>query len=57
MAKRTLQLARGLLMCQLKEESFNDLLVQLISQLPLPEDYTQQELRPIINICLKDMIL
>lgn len=31
-------------------------LVHLISQLPLPEDYTQQELRPIINMYAVEVV-
>lgn len=56
MAKRTLQLATSLLMLQSKEDNASGFLVQLISQLPLPEDYAQQELRPIINICVNGVM-
>ncbi|XP_012057062.1 PREDICTED: nuclear pore complex protein Nup98-Nup96 [Atta cephalotes] len=50
-AKRTLHLARNMLLLQKNEQrSVTKLLVRLISQLPLPEDYAQQELRPIVNM-------
>ncbi|CAB0032392.1 unnamed protein product [Trichogramma brassicae] len=57
MAKRTLQLVRGLIILQSDNRNSDSLLVDLISQLPLPEDYVQQELRPIVNICINDIVL
>lgn len=55
-AKRTLHLARSLLMLQSHEDiSIARVLVQLVSQLPLPEDYAQQELRPILNMCINEI--
>ncbi|KAL6257420.1 hypothetical protein P5V15_010992 [Pogonomyrmex californicus] len=49
-AKRSLHLTRNMLLLQKNEQrSVTKLLVRLISQLPLPEDYAQQELRPIVN--------
>nr|XP_034193442.1 nuclear pore complex protein Nup98-Nup96 [Osmia lignaria] len=46
-AKRTLHLARSLLQSNgCKSTS----MLQLVSELPLPEDYAQQELRPIVNM-------
>ncbi|XP_003699361.2 nuclear pore complex protein Nup98-96 isoform X2 [Megachile rotundata] len=46
-AKRTLHLARSLLQSNgCKSTS----ILQLVSHLPLPEDYAQQELRPIVNL-------
>ncbi|XP_033208238.1 nuclear pore complex protein Nup98-Nup96-like isoform X2 [Belonocnema kinseyi] len=49
-AKRTLQLAKSMLMLQSTDSLITGkALIQLVSQLPLPEDYAQQELRPIIN--------
>ncbi|XP_050452741.1 nuclear pore complex protein Nup98-Nup96 [Cataglyphis hispanica] len=56
-AKRTLHLARNLLLLQKNEKkSVTKLLVRLISQLPLPEDYAQQELRPIVNMRVTEVI-
>ncbi|XP_051164466.1 nuclear pore complex protein Nup98-Nup96 [Leptopilina boulardi] len=56
-AKRTLQLARSLLMLQSNDIKLTGkVLVHLISQLPLPEDYTQQELRPIINMYANEVV-
>ncbi|XP_025995170.1 nuclear pore complex protein Nup98-Nup96 isoform X2 [Solenopsis invicta] len=56
-AKRTLHLARNLLLLQKNEQrSVTKLLVRLISQLPLPEDYAQQELRPIVNMRVAEVI-
>ncbi|KAK2583571.1 hypothetical protein KPH14_009516 [Odynerus spinipes] len=56
-AKRTLHLAKNLLILQANENtSMIKVLVYLISQLPLPEDYAQQELRPIINMCVNEAI-
>ncbi|XP_043261339.1 nuclear pore complex protein Nup98-Nup96 isoform X2 [Colletes gigas] len=52
-AKRTLHLARSLLQ---SNESKSTVILQLVSQLPLPEDYAQQELRPIINMRVNEMI-
>ncbi|XP_058793948.1 nuclear pore complex protein Nup98-Nup96 [Phymastichus coffea] len=52
MAKRTLQLARSVLLLQPGENNANELLIYLINKLPLPEDYAQQELRPIMNTSL-----
>ncbi|XP_076242431.1 nuclear pore complex protein Nup98-96 isoform X2 [Calliopsis andreniformis] len=52
-AKRTLHLARSLL--QSNENRSTDIL-QLVSQLPLPEDYAQQELRPIVNMRVNEII-
>ncbi|XP_011861839.1 PREDICTED: nuclear pore complex protein Nup98-Nup96 isoform X3 [Vollenhovia emeryi] len=57
-AKRTLHLTRNMLLLQKNEEqSVTKLLVRLISQLPLPEDYAQQELRPIVNVRVTEIIL
>jgi hypothetical protein len=56
MAKRTLHLVRSLLILQSNEDNTSDFLVSLISQLPLPEDYIQQELRPIISIYAKNIL-
>ncbi|XP_011505770.1 PREDICTED: nuclear pore complex protein Nup98-Nup96 [Ceratosolen solmsi marchali] len=56
MAKRTLQLARSLLILQSNEDNTSNFFVNLISQLPLPEDYVQQELRPFISICARNII-
>lgn len=56
-AKRTLHLARNLLLLQKNDSrSVTKLLVRLISQLPLPEDYAQQELRPIVNMRVTEVI-
>ncbi|XP_063987774.1 nuclear pore complex protein Nup98-Nup96 [Diachasmimorpha longicaudata] len=56
-AKRTLHLARSLLMMQPNDDrSTTRVLVHLVSQLPLPEDYAQQELRPLINMCVNEII-
>ncbi|XP_014482996.1 PREDICTED: nuclear pore complex protein Nup98-Nup96 isoform X2 [Dinoponera quadriceps] len=56
-AKRTLHLARNLLMLQKNDSrSVTKLLVRLISQLPLPEDYAQQELRPIVNMRVTEVM-
>jgi len=56
-AKRTLHLAKNMLLLQKNEQrSITKLLVRLISQLPLPEDYAQQELRPIVNKRVTEMI-
>ncbi|XP_033229340.1 nuclear pore complex protein Nup98-Nup96-like [Belonocnema kinseyi] len=56
-AKRTLQLARSLLMLQSNDNKITGrVLVHLISQLPLPEDYAQQELRPLINMCAAQVV-
>ncbi|XP_015116191.1 nuclear pore complex protein Nup98-Nup96 [Diachasma alloeum] len=56
-AKRTLHLARSLLMMQPSEDrSTTRVLVHLVSQLPLPEDYAQQELRPLINMCVNEIV-
>ncbi|KAK0182886.1 hypothetical protein PV327_000973 [Microctonus hyperodae] len=55
-AKRTLHLARSLLLLQSDEEkSKASVLIHLISQLPLPEDYAQQELRPIVKMCVNEI--
>lgn len=54
-AKRTLHLARNLLLLQ-KNERRSELLVRLISQLPLPEDYAQQELRPVVNMRVTEVM-
>ncbi|XP_014213308.1 nuclear pore complex protein Nup98-Nup96 isoform X2 [Copidosoma floridanum] len=48
MSKRILQLAKGLLMSSSEEDNSN-FFIQFVSQLPLPEDYAQQELRSVIN--------
>ncbi|KYM75978.1 Nuclear pore complex protein Nup98-Nup96 [Atta colombica] len=56
-AKRTLHLARNMLLLQKNEQrSVTKLLVRLISQLPLPEDYAQQELRPIVNMRVTEVM-
>ncbi|XP_011308001.1 nuclear pore complex protein Nup98-Nup96 [Fopius arisanus] len=56
-AKRTLHLARSLLLMQPSEDrSTTRVLVHLVSQLPLPEDYAQQELRPLINMCVNEIV-
>ncbi|EZA58163.1 hypothetical protein DMN91_011854 [Ooceraea biroi] len=56
-AKRTLHLARNLLLLQRNEKtSVTKLLIRMISQLPLPEDYAQQELRPIVNMRVTEVI-
>ncbi|XP_017760409.1 PREDICTED: nuclear pore complex protein Nup98-Nup96 isoform X3 [Eufriesea mexicana] len=52
-AKRTLHLARSLLQ---SNESRSTPIFQLVSQLPLPEDYAQQELRPIVNMRANEII-
>ncbi|XP_076757101.1 nuclear pore complex protein Nup98-96 isoform X2 [Xylocopa sonorina] len=52
-AKRTLHLARSLLQ---SNENRSTSILQLVSQLPLPEDYAQQELRPIINMRVNEII-
>lgn len=57
-AKRTLHVAKNLLILQANENtSMLKVLVYLITQLPLPEDYAQQELRPIINMCVNEAVL
>ncbi|XP_032457779.1 nuclear pore complex protein Nup98-Nup96 isoform X2 [Nasonia vitripennis] len=56
MSKRTLQLARSLCMIKHNEKDASSFLIHLISQLPFPEDYAQQELRPIINFCVNNTI-
>lgn len=53
-AKRTLHLARSLL--QSNENKSSTSIYQLVSQLPLPEDYTQQELRFIVNMHVNEII-
>ncbi|XP_032667417.1 nuclear pore complex protein Nup98-Nup96 isoform X2 [Odontomachus brunneus] len=56
-AKRTLHLVRNLLILQKNDSrSVSKLLVRLISQLPLPEDYAQQELRPIVNMRVTEVM-
>lgn len=56
-AKRTLHLARNMLLLQKNEQrSVTKLLFRLISQLPLPEDYAQQELRPIVNMRVTEVM-
>ncbi|XP_057338404.1 nuclear pore complex protein Nup98-Nup96 [Microplitis mediator] len=56
-AKRTFNLARSILLLQPNEEkSTSEILVRLITMLPLPEDYAQQELRPIINMCTNEIV-
>lgn len=52
-AKRTIHLARNLLQLN---ESKSTSIYQLVSQLPLPEDYAQQELRFVINMCVNEII-
>ncbi|KAK1124571.1 hypothetical protein K0M31_005949 [Melipona bicolor] len=52
-AKRTLHLARSLLQ---STENKSTSIYQLVSQLPLPEDYTQQELRFIVNMHVNEII-
>ncbi|KOX79242.1 Nuclear pore complex protein Nup98-Nup96 [Melipona quadrifasciata] len=52
-AKRTLHLARSLLQ---SSEDKSTSIYQLVSQLPLPEDYTQQELRFIVNMHVNEII-
>ncbi|XP_077255171.1 nuclear pore complex protein Nup98-96 isoform X1 [Temnothorax americanus] len=56
-AKRTVHLARNMLLLQKNEQrSVTKLLVRLISQLPLPEDYAQQELRPTVNMRVTEIM-
>ncbi|XP_034945165.1 nuclear pore complex protein Nup98-Nup96 [Chelonus insularis] len=56
-AKRTIHLAKGILLLQPHEEkSAAKVIARLVSQLPLPEDYAQQELRPIVNMCANEII-
>ncbi|KAL0126104.1 hypothetical protein PUN28_004910 [Cardiocondyla obscurior] len=56
-AKRTLHLARNMLLLHKNEQrSVTKLLVRLISLLPLPEDYAQQELRPIVNMRVAEVM-
>ncbi|KYQ46936.1 Nuclear pore complex protein Nup98-Nup96, partial [Trachymyrmex zeteki] len=56
-AKRTLHLAKNMLLLQKNEQrSVTKLLIRLISQLPLPEDYAQQELRPIVNMRVTEVM-
>lgn len=56
-AKRTLHLARSLVMLQSGENrSITKILMSIVSQLPLPEDYAQQELRPIVNTRVSEVI-
>ncbi|KAG8036803.1 hypothetical protein G9C98_004125 [Cotesia typhae] len=56
-AKRTFNLAKSILLLQPNEEkSTSEILVRLVTMLPLPEDYAQQELRPIINMCANEII-
>ncbi|XP_033343033.1 nuclear pore complex protein Nup98-96 isoform X1 [Megalopta genalis] len=52
-AKRTLHLARSLLQAN---ENKSTVILQLVLQLPLPEDYAQQELRPIVNMRVNEII-
>ncbi|XP_076648860.1 nuclear pore complex protein Nup98-96 isoform X2 [Halictus rubicundus] len=52
-AKRALHLSRGLLQA---DENKSTVILQLVSQLPLPEDYAQQELRPIVNMRVNEII-
>ncbi|XP_076670713.1 nuclear pore complex protein Nup98-96 isoform X2 [Andrena cerasifolii] len=52
-AKRTLHLAKSLLQ---SNENRSTMILQLVSQLPLPEDYAQQELRPIVNMRVNEII-
>ena len=52
-AKRTLHLARSLLQ---SNENKSTSIYQLVSQLPLPEDYAQQELRFIVNMHVNEII-
>lgn len=53
-AKRTLHLAKSLLQ---SNENKSTVILQLVSHLPLPEDYAQQELRPIVNMRVNEIIL
>lgn len=56
-AKTTFQLARSLFILHYNDnQEARGILVNLISELPLPEDYAQQELRPIINNCVNEMV-
>lgn len=50
MSKRIIQLVKGLLMLLSDKEYNKNFFVKFISELPLPEDYAQQELRTIVNI-------
>ncbi|CAK9815503.1 Nuclear pore complex protein Nup98-Nup96 [Anthophora plagiata] len=52
-AKRTLHLARSLLQ---SNENRSTSILQMMAQLPLPEDYAQQELRPIVNMRVNEII-
>ncbi|XP_076223449.1 nuclear pore complex protein Nup98-96 isoform X2 [Nomia melanderi] len=52
-AKRTLHLGKSLLQAN---ENRSTVILQLVSQLPLPEDYAQQELRPIVIMRVNEII-
>ncbi|XP_015602178.1 nuclear pore complex protein Nup98-Nup96 isoform X2 [Cephus cinctus] len=55
-AKRTSHLARSLLLLESKGcTSMVKVLSHLVSVLPLPEDYAQQELRCITNMCINEV--
>lgn len=57
-AKKTLQLAKSLLILQSTDSLITGkALIQLVSQLPLPDDYAQQELRPIINMYAMEVFM
>lgn len=55
-AKRTAHLARSLVLLQSNgKRTTSKILAHLVTQLPLPEDYAQQELRHIVNMCVNDL--
>ncbi|XP_012280499.1 nuclear pore complex protein Nup98-Nup96 [Orussus abietinus] len=56
-AKRTLHLVKSLSLLLSKDGKYTaKTLLCLVAQLPLPEDYTQQELRPLLNICVSEYV-
>ncbi|XP_046478891.1 nuclear pore complex protein Nup98-Nup96 isoform X1 [Neodiprion pinetum] len=55
-AKRTAHLARNLVLLQSNgKNSTSRILAHLVTQLPLPEDYAQQELRHIVNLYVNEI--
>ncbi|XP_069679986.1 nuclear pore complex protein Nup98-Nup96 isoform X2 [Periplaneta americana] len=56
-AKRTVHVVRNMLLLQKGEEGVSPrVLAHLVTQLPLPEDYAQQELRQVVSSCVAEFI-
>lgn len=54
-AKRTVHVVRNVLLLQKGERGVSPrVLAHLVTQLPLPEDYAQQELRQVVSSCLAE---